>query len=413
MLKVVQAVESLLDQLVKQSKILFASRMRFISVFRLDAAERLVHNCLGVYAEIFERLCRDGGGKKTTHRLLDAAVRIVDQIRQSVEHRYGHARRYLNCEPGSFGIPLFGQIEFDGDVVAAQLAGSGDQFFDAVFMDDKIALHRVGVLAAARRDFELRIARLLRRDHPINAGLAIGFHFDAALKPKVRSGFGFFLNRPLPVRSRSADARNRHSFRQQSRRDGHRLIGVVVDDRRNRRQIAGDEEARGLQTHNQWLFCARSGRGEAELIALGRHARRRPPARERVGEFHFDDGFAVLVGDDVRLPEYCRAEIAANLNSRLLARGLERQRPVCSEFRIKTTTDVRKSSLGSTVQRPTDEYHSAIADFSRSFARTSSTLYHYTICSHDEAEFADKIWPLALLLYLITSSGDLVLVSQH
>ena len=75
-----------------------------------------------------------------------------------------------------------------------------------------------------------------------------------------------------------------------------------------------------LQAHNQRLFRARGPRGDAELIALGRHARRRPPARERVGEFHFDHGLAVLVGDDVsRLPEDRRAEIAANLHGRLLS----------------------------------------------------------------------------------------------
>src|SRR5262249_13057664 len=64
-------------------------------------------------------------------------------------------------------------------------------------------------------------------------------------------------------------------------------------------------------------------RRDAELIALSRHARRRFPARERVGKFHFDDGFAVFVGDDIGLPEDCRTEIAANLHGWLLSGRLD------------------------------------------------------------------------------------------
>src|SRR5262249_29500939 len=101
--------------------------------------------------------------------------------------------------------------------------------------------------------------------------------------------------------------------------------------------IADDEKAWRLQARDQRLFGARSGRGDSELVALARHARRRFPARERVREFHFDDGYAVLVGDDVRLPEGRRAEIIADLYHPLLPRSRERRRLFRSELRIEAT----------------------------------------------------------------------------
>src|SRR5262249_31397925 len=241
-----------------------------------------------------------------------------------------------------------------------------------------------------------------------------GFHFDTALNPKVRSAaIGFLFNPPLPVCSRSADARNRHSSRHQAQRDVHSLVGVVVDDCRNRRQVACDEKARRLQAHNQRLFRARGGRGDAELISLGRYTRRRPPARERIGEFHFEDGLAVLVGDDLRLPETCRAEIAANLAGRLLSRRLDgrlgsppggvRDR---SEF-IKAPTEALRISLGrgeSAVYCPVGSFHTG--DSTLRAASWHSTISNY---SPDDSETICGCDPI----FRIKPLSALVLASQH
>ena len=55
---------------------------------------------LRVESHLRERLRDDRGGEKAAHRLFGAAVRIVDEVRQRIEHRDGQTRRDLHDEIG-------------------------------------------------------------------------------------------------------------------------------------------------------------------------------------------------------------------------------------------------------------------------------------------------------------------------
>ena len=90
----------------------------------LDAAEQPVPiDRLGLEAEVVQRLGRDHRRQEAAHRLLGAAVGIVDQVGQRVEHRHGQARRDLHVQLRRLGFALGGQVERDRDVIAAHLAG--------------------------------------------------------------------------------------------------------------------------------------------------------------------------------------------------------------------------------------------------------------------------------------------------
>ena len=142
-----------------------------------DAAEDAAHHVFGLQAEVAERLGGDGGGQETAHRLFGAAVGVINQIRQRIEHRHGHARRDLHDERSGIRLALLRQIELHGDVVAARLAGFGNEFLDAVFVGDVGFLHRVGVFSTTSGDFQLHWSRPADMNIPILPRLAVGGNF--------------------------------------------------------------------------------------------------------------------------------------------------------------------------------------------------------------------------------------------
>ena len=53
-----------------------------------------------------QRLLRDDGGQEAVERLLGAAVGIIDEVGQGVDHRAGQRRRVADFEPRLLGAPL-------------------------------------------------------------------------------------------------------------------------------------------------------------------------------------------------------------------------------------------------------------------------------------------------------------------
>ena len=100
MLKVVETFQTLLRNRFKLFEITTPVGMSGCGARLFDAAEDLMHRSLRLETEIAQRFRSGDCGQKTAHRLFGAAVWIIDQIWQRIEHRGRHARRNLNGESG-------------------------------------------------------------------------------------------------------------------------------------------------------------------------------------------------------------------------------------------------------------------------------------------------------------------------
>ena len=298
-LEVVQAGESSGHHVVECGEILPALRMCRVGTLRLDAAEDPRCDRLAGHAEILECLRDDRRREEPAHRLLGAAVRIVDQIRDRVEHRDRHARRHGHAHLGRSGTALAGEVDPDLGGVSVHLAGAAHELLDSVIPDEILSLHRVGHLASHATHVDRRGAGLASRDEPLEPLLAAGRNCDW-IPPEC--------GRPA-VDDRSQDL---ESVDLESGGDRQVVLGVVVDDCGDDGLVADDEEPRRLQTHDQWLLCSCRGGCDPEIGTGGRRACGGAPGGERVGPVDRDRGRSRLVGDDVGLPERGRAEVAPN-----------------------------------------------------------------------------------------------------
>ncbi len=149
---------------------------------RFDASEDLVHRRLRSQTQIAKRLRRNHRRQEAAHRLFSAAVGILDQVRQRVEHRCRHARGNLDRERGRVTAAFFRNIELDRDTVAAHLSRSRDKLLDAMFEDGERLLHRIGILSTACLNLQLRFARMSHSHEPIDSCLAVSLHFNRSLR---------------------------------------------------------------------------------------------------------------------------------------------------------------------------------------------------------------------------------------
>src|SRR5258705_10096245 len=94
-LEVVQTIETLARDLIEFLEVTLTFRMRGQGYVGFNSAKHSLHRVLRFHAETPQRLCGDRRGQETAHCLFGAAVRVIDEIRQRVEHGSGHARCYL------------------------------------------------------------------------------------------------------------------------------------------------------------------------------------------------------------------------------------------------------------------------------------------------------------------------------
>ena len=95
MLEVVQALKALVHDDVELAEVLAlrgALGMGLVDERPLDTAEDPAQRVVRGEAEVAERPGGDHRGKKPAHRLLGAAVGVVHEVRQRVEHRDRHTR---------------------------------------------------------------------------------------------------------------------------------------------------------------------------------------------------------------------------------------------------------------------------------------------------------------------------------
>ena len=95
-LHAVKPIQTLLHNPVEVFQIVFAFGMRLEGGLLFDAAKDFSHCRIGREAKILECFRGNCRRQETAHGLLGAAVWIVDQIRQRIEHRHGHTRRHLD-----------------------------------------------------------------------------------------------------------------------------------------------------------------------------------------------------------------------------------------------------------------------------------------------------------------------------
>ena len=145
---------------------------------RLNSAKQFPGDRLRLQSQIFERLRHDDGGQEPAHRLLRAAVRIIREVRQRIQHRHRDARRDLHVQRRRTFAALLRQIEFQRRRIAPHLARLADELLDAVFVHDELFFHRVHEFSAACFDANANVARHFGFRGPVNAAFAVRSNFD-------------------------------------------------------------------------------------------------------------------------------------------------------------------------------------------------------------------------------------------
>ena len=238
----------------------------------------LVANLLQIETHFDQHFLRDDRRQEATERLLGAAVRIVDQVGESVDHRAGQRRRVANFKSRLLQAAIFRHVErhFARRVFRSQGAGERFRLEHAVDIDGELHLDGVGLFVGQAAHSHDCFAFGDDFDAPIDARFAIGGDFDRA---------GRFIER---LQRRAVELQF----------DLHLLLGlqVVVNDGRENDFIAFDEESRRLQADDQVL-----GRDDVETgFADVRAATHRPganlPGRQILGHVEFDLRDAVAVG---------------------------------------------------------------------------------------------------------------------
>ena len=258
-------------------------------------------NLLQIQAHVDEHALRDDGRQKAIQRLLGAAVGIIDQVWQGIDHGAGQRRRVANFEPRLFDAS-FGrhtEADFAHAVVRPQRTGKTLGLEHAVDVDRKRLLD--GVRFFVRQGFHADDGLPFRGDFhaPIDAHLAAAGHFDLP-REIVKRGKAF----PIQFQSH-----------------GHLLGGfqIIVDIGRQHDFVFLDKEPRGLLTDDQIFSRDDIGIALTDVRAVA-HA---PDAHFPGGEilWHGERDFrgAVFIGGERAGPQRGVGEVGAH--GRLDQRG--------------------------------------------------------------------------------------------
>ena len=181
-LKTVKTIETLARDCFEFFQVSAAFWMSGRRTRSLNTTKDLVHRSLWFETEISQGLRRDHRWQEPAHSLFSATVRIVDQVRQCVEHGRRHAGCDLNGELSRVSAAFLRNVEFDRNAVASHLSRSGDEFLDAVLKDREALLHSIGILTAARFHLQFCFTGVTYGDKPINSGLAVGLYLHRRLR---------------------------------------------------------------------------------------------------------------------------------------------------------------------------------------------------------------------------------------
>src|SRR5215831_419500 len=122
MLKIVQAVETLLHHFIQLVQILFPFGLSLVSIFENNATKNFLHHHLGLKPQISKRLGGYDRWEKAAHGLLGAAVGIVDQVGKSVQHGHGQTWCDLKSQLSGVSTTVLREIEQDCGLAAPHLA---------------------------------------------------------------------------------------------------------------------------------------------------------------------------------------------------------------------------------------------------------------------------------------------------
>ena len=260
--------------------------------------------------------------QEAVQRLLDAAVRVVGEIRQGVERGGGQRRVDLHQQGRASGFVLLrdrdGQLRYG--LVGLQDAACGQKLLDPVGQCRERLLYGVAFFVRFRRHLHRRLPVAGDMGRPVHPLLAVRGngdrllpHCHALCHPVGRRVYPY-----LPL-GRGEPCPYCQDIRVCLQADTHGFCRseVVADNRAQGHGVALDKEAGGFQPHQQVLVRDRLRVACADKDAGGEAACSRLPGGQRVGEVNrqrrHPRGF---VGHDRRCPERRFGEVAAYLNRR-------------------------------------------------------------------------------------------------
>src|SRR6185436_18551086 len=140
-LKAIQAFQALSGDLIEFSEIMLTLRMGCCRSRLFNTAKDLTHGDFRFETEITKSLRGDRSGKKAAHGLFRAAIRVVNQVRKSVEHCGRHAWRHLDDNRSRVSSPFFRNVERNCHAITAHLPRTRDKLFNAMLIDVKSLFH--------------------------------------------------------------------------------------------------------------------------------------------------------------------------------------------------------------------------------------------------------------------------------
>ena len=119
---------------------------------------------------------RDDRGQEAVERLLRAAVGIIDQVGQGVDHRAGQRGRIADLEPRLLRAAASSgtlDVELARGVLGPDDAGPRFHLQHAVDVAGELLLHGVRLFVGEGLHADRRLALVEHLDAPIHAGLAL------------------------------------------------------------------------------------------------------------------------------------------------------------------------------------------------------------------------------------------------
>ena len=301
-LEVVEPLETTLDDLVELAEVCTlrpSPGMGLVDKPLLDTAEDPPQRNLDGKLHPLQRPRGHNRRQEPAHRLLCAPIGVVDQVGKRIEHRHRHAPGHVDDKLGGARLPAGRDLELDRHRLAPHLTGAKDELLNAVLVDGVGLLHGIRVAPAPGGEPDLRLTRGLNDGDPVDAPLTAGGDANSARRPG---------DRPAPLEN-PGDLEPRDL---EQGLNGHRLVGVVVQDTREGDGVADDKEPRSLEPRDERPAGPRRGGSDPEPAAGGGGACGGLPLRERVAVLDPDRRSPIGSGDEIRLPQDRRAEIAAD-----------------------------------------------------------------------------------------------------
>jgi len=274
-----------------------------VGELRFDVLEVQVH--------AQQHFLRDHRGQEARERLLCAAVGIVDEVRNGIDHGAGESRRITDFDAAVFRTALGrnGEAQRRRSLFRTDRARKRIHLFHAVHIGRKSHLHCIGLFVGDRFHAHHRLAGGQHFHAPVDALFAFGIDFDFTFAIRMNGAVGW-----LAVGAGHAQHGQLQAGAFELQDDLHSLFRgeIVVDVGRDHDLVLLRKEARRLQADEQVL----GGDGLRLALPHPRARAQRPdfelPGRQTFRHGHVDAGQTVGANAQLAAPERGVGEIAAH-----------------------------------------------------------------------------------------------------